>query len=184
MNKISQLLKNYERYVELPWSRGLAGLQKIWFAVYKPTDERRLRLHVDDFATATRARGHEWFLCDLTSVFGEWMSTVEYREEYFECPDDLSETTLAQLLDFAANKLRCELEQASDTDVVAVLGVASLFGFTKTSLLMQRVEASIPGRLLVFYPGEYENNNYRLLDARDGWNYLAVPITAGESAFD
>lgn len=24
----------------------------------------------------------------------------------------------------------------------------------------------------------YENNNYRLLDGYDGWNYLAVPITA------
>jgi len=42
------------------------------------------------------------------------------------------------------------------------------------------VESSIRGRLLVFFPGEYENNNYRLLDARDGWNYLAVPITARE----
>ena len=34
------------------------------------------------------------------------------------------------------------------------------------------------GRLLVFFPGEVEGNNYRLLDARDGWNYLATPITA------
>jgi hypothetical protein len=25
-----------------------------------------------------------------------------------------------------------------------------------------------------------ESNNYRMLDARDGWNYLAVPITASE----
>ena len=30
---------------------------------------------------------------------------------------------------------------------------------------------------MLFFPGEFENNNYRLLDARDGWNYLAVPIT-------
>ena len=36
------------------------------------------------------------------------------------------------------------------------------------------------GRLLVFFPGVYEQNNYRLLDARDGWNYLAFPITASE----
>ena len=33
------------------------------------------------------------------------------------------------------------------------------------------------GRLVVFFPGQFEQNNYRLLDARDGWNYLAVPIT-------
>jgi len=28
----------------------------------------------------------------------------------------------------------------------------------------------------VFFPGEHEGNSYRLLDARDGWNYLAVPL--------
>jgi len=38
----------------------------------------------------------------------------------------------------------------------------------------------VEGRLLVFFPGEYhpENHTYRLLDARDGWNYLAVPLLA------
>lgn len=43
---------------------------------------------------------------------------------------------------------------------------------------MERVEDAIRGRLLVFFPGEYQENHYRLLDARDGWNYHAVPITA------
>jgi len=36
----------------------------------------------------------------------------------------------------------------------------------------------VSGRLLVFFPGSFENNNYRLLDGYDGWNYLAVSITA------
>jgi hypothetical protein len=33
---------------------------------------------------------------------------------------------------------------------------------------------------LVFFPGEHhpEHHSYRLLDARDGWNYLAVPLLA------
>jgi hypothetical protein len=31
--------------------------------------------------------------------------------------------------------------------------------------------------LLVLFPGTYENNNYRLLDGYDGWNYLATSIT-------
>ena len=61
--------------------------------------------------------------------------------------------------------------------MVAVTGVASLFGFARVSELMQAVENDIRGRLVVFFPGEYENSNYRLLDARDGWSYLAVPIT-------
>jgi hypothetical protein len=39
------------------------------------------------------------------------------------------------------------------------------------------VESDIRGRLVVFFPGHLERSNYRLLDARDGWNYMAVPIT-------
>jgi hypothetical protein len=31
--------------------------------------------------------------------------------------------------------------------------------------------ADIKGRLVVFFPGHLERSNYRLLDARDGWNY-------------
>lgn len=45
---------------------------------------------------------------------------------------------------------------------------------------MKEIERDIRGRVVVFFPGEYENSNYRLLDARDGWNYLAVPITLQE----
>ena len=67
-----------------------------------------------------------------------------------------------------------------DETVVAVTGVASLFGFTRVSEVLPLVEPHIQGRLLIFFPGVYEQNNYRLLDARDGWNYLAVPITAQE----
>lgn len=70
--------------------------------------------------------------------------------------------------------------KADESTVVAIYGVASLFGFLKTSELVSKVEPMIRGRLLVFFPGEYENNTFRFLDARDGWNYLAVPITAEE----
>ena len=44
--------------------------------------------------------------------------------------------------------------------------------------MLQLKKVTSLGRLLVFFPGSYENNNYRLLDGYDGWNYLAVPITA------
>ena len=42
---------------------------------------------------------------------------------------------------------------------------------------LTRESTAIQGRLAVFFPGAYAQNHYRLLDARDGWNYLAVPIT-------
>ena len=65
-----------------------------------------------------------------------------------------------------------------DNPVVALKGVACLYGLLMVSDLVKALAANVPGRLLVFFPGEHEGNNYRLLDARDGWNYLAVPITA------
>ena len=55
--------------------------------------------------------------------------------------------------------------------------VGALFGFARLSHILKMVEADIRGRLVVFFPGHLERSNYRLLDARDGWNYMAVPIT-------
>ena len=65
-----------------------------------------------------------------------------------------------------------------------MFGVGAIFGFARISQILKIVEGDIRGRLLVFFPGHYEQNNYRLLDARDGWNYLAVPITLhGEGGY-
>ena len=54
------------------------------------------------------------------------------------------------------------------------------FGATRV-LCAASVEDSVPGRLLIFFPGEYAGNVYRFMDARDGFNYMAVPITSTES---
>jgi hypothetical protein len=62
-----------------------------------------------------------------------------------------------------------------------MLGAGTLFGLgetVKVSALLNAVNDAVAGRFLVFFPGEHEGNSYRLLDARDGWNYLATPITA------
>lgn len=177
MNRIELLIASYARYVSLPWESSLPAPQRIWFAVYEPADERRLRLHLPSFEIVTKQAGHGWRLCDLTDAFAQWMAQQQYRELYFESPEDLP-CPHPDFERFAANRVRGELDAADEATVVAVAGVASLFGFTKVSRLMQMVENAIRGRLLVFFPGEYENSNYRLLGARDGWNYHAVPITA------
>lgn len=72
------------------------------------------------------------------------------------------------------------MDEATTNSVVAVMGIASLFGFGRVSDVIKAVANNIRGRLLVFFPGEYENNIYRLLDARGGWSYLSVPITVAE----
>ena len=82
-------------------------------------------------------------------------------------------------MEYSAEQLRTALTapHVDEDTVVGVFGAACLYGFTRVSLVLKKVERDIRGRLALFFPGEYDNNNYRLLDARDGWNYLAVPIT-------
>jgi hypothetical protein len=64
--------------------------------------------------------------------------------------------------------------------VVAVIGIGSLYGIVRASAVIDRLVRStdIPGRLMFFFPGDRDRRNYRLLKARDGWNYLATPIEA------
>ena len=111
------------------------------------------------------------------------MARNEYREEYFKHP----ETVNLALGDFAADlaeRIRAKLT-AVDVDentVVGLVGAGSLFGLgaVRLSRLVEEVEPAIRGRLVVFFPGERDGNNYRLLDARDGWSYLALAIDETE----
>lgn len=179
MGRIEELAARYRSHIDAPWQRNLAGDQKTIIVVYPKTDERRLRARLDLFEMATTSSGHAWRLVDLTDTFARWMAGAEYRETYFEEPDSLPMKLRRDFVQYVAARLREALtaDGVDENTVVAVLGVACLFGFTRVSLVLKEVVKDIPGRLVVFFPGEYEDNNYRLLDARDGWNYLAVPIT-------
>src|SRR5262249_29464449 len=143
------------------------------------TDERKLRARIELFEMATTSTGHRWRPLDLTDTFARWMADTEYRDVYFEEPETLAMKLKSDFVRYAAGRLQEALtaEGADKDAVVGVQGVACLFGFTRVSLVLKEVVKDIRGRLVVFFPGEYEDNNYRLLDARDGWNYLAVPIT-------
>jgi|APSaa5957512576_1039674.scaffolds.fasta_scaffold31444_1 hypothetical protein len=180
MSRLDDLIRHYDQFVSLPWEQGLSGLQKVWFVVYDKEDERRLRVQIGEFELATKKAGRGWKHVDLTDAFARWMSAHDYREDYFEEPDFLDDMALEPFHQSICTEVREALENSStdENTVVTIQGIASLFGFTKVSRLIRDLETAIRGRLLVFFPGEYENNNYRLLDARDGWNYMAVPITA------
>ena len=184
MGQIEDLVRGYKSHINAPWQKNLAGAQKAIFIVYPKGEERRLRARFTEFEIATQAAGHSWTLFDYTTTFAQWMAAIDYRDEYFRSPDDLSLKLEHEFLDYAAAQLRAVLTDPSvdENTVVGVGGVASLFGFAKVSLILKEIENHISGRLAVFFPGEYDNNNYRLLDARDGWNYLAVPITLHSGA--
>ncbi len=180
MSEIEDLLSRYERYVRLPWDHKLAGAQKVWFARYDPGQERRLRLRIGEFETATTDAGHMWRLIDITDSFAEWMTNHEYKDAYFEQPEDL-ELALVDFSDYAAERVCNELRHPSvdENTVVALLGLASLFGLIRVAELIAKVDSEILGRLLAFFPGQRDGSNWRLLNARDGWNYHAVPIEGG-----
>ncbi len=182
MGRIEDLADKYERHISAPWQRNLAGAQKAIFVVYDKTDERKLRAKRREFEMRTRDAGHKWREVDLTDSFPRWMAQDEYRDAYFESPDDLSIKLQNEYVEYVASQMRDALI-AADVDeetVVGVFGAASLYGFSRISEVLKHVEGDIRGRLVLFFPGDHDQNNYRLLDARDGWNYLAVPITLND----
>ena len=183
MSRIDDLVANYDRFVRLPWRTGLAPAQRVWMAVYPPEDERRLRLHIPAFETATRSAGHDWAEIDLTDRFEQWMARHNYRDAYFGNPR-LIAAEMAGFADSMAEAVRAEVaEVTSPNGVIAITGTGSLFGLgdrVKVSALVDRIEGAAEGRLLVFFPGDAEHNHYRLMNGRDGWNYHAVLISAAK----
>ena len=181
MSRVDELIQNYERFVKLPWPSGLAPAQRVWMAVYTPEEERRLWLHLPDFELASKHAGYNWDLIDISHEFEQWMAAHEYRDAYFANPK-LMQPELVGFFDQLVAHVRDHVAaKTSDRTIIGVLGAASLFGLgdhVRVSALIERVQDAVEGRLLVFFPGEVDGNNYRLLGAKDGWNYLATHITA------
>ena len=181
MSTIDRLLSNYSRQVRLPWSSNMSGKQRIWFAVYPPAEERRVRARLPQFEALTLEANHGWSTVDLTRLLPEFLAAHKYRESIFQNPQHLRARSDLEVRAAALVNEACSREEANAGSVVAVTGLASLFDFIRVSSLIESVEDSVPGRLLIFFPGEYTDNVYRFMDARDGFNYMAVPITSTES---
>jgi len=179
MARLEDLAELYGQHISTPWQRTVAGAQRVIMVVYDKELERVLRARNAEFETRTNAADHDWHEVDVTTAFSSWLAADEYREAYFESPEDLQMKLDAEFSGYVADRIRSVLARAGVTEnsVVAVLGVGSLFGFARVSQVLKLVEGDVKGRLVVFFPGQLEQNNYRLLDARDGWNYMAVPIS-------
>lgn len=179
MSRVRRLINSYSTFIGIPWRDDAASAQRVIFCVYNENDELKIRARIDEFEIATKQTGHDWLLFDLTDTFADWLSGQRYAKKYFEKPHLLT-TLLPKYLETIVQQFRQLLTEknAGINTVVALKGVGSLFGFLKVKDVVDKLAPLVSGRLLVFFPGTYENNNYRLLDGYDGWNYLAVPITA------
>jgi hypothetical protein len=182
VDKIEILTKNFENYIKIPWTDA-AALQRVIFSVYDKTIERRVRLRKEEFKIATIKAGHTWEEFDLTDIFASWLTSQRYTKEYFSNPEYLN-TLLPKFLEYIIKEFETFLSEHSvdGNTVVAVIGAGTLFGFLKVREAVEKMAPLVEGRLLIFFPGSFENNNYRLLDAYDGWNYHAVPITSDDKA--
>ncbi|WP_100635908.1 BREX protein BrxB domain-containing protein [Marinomonas sp. ef1] len=177
-DRLSKLLTSFEKHISIPWPAAVSAHERTIFLVYNKQDELKLRARVGEFELASTQSNHPWTLLDLTHGFELWMSDQDYKETYFEDPEYL-EGLYDDFADELVNKLieQVNVNQSKDS-VIALLGCGTLFGFASVSGVVEALANKVTGRLVVFFPGEVENNNYQLLDAKDGWGYHATAITA------
>ena len=182
MNRIDQLLESYRSHIQLPLRTGLPASQRVWFAVYPASDERRLINRIEDFELLTKEAGHPWIRIDLHGSLARWFASVDEEEllEWFKNPGDIELYAKTEWKEVLTDFFQQEAAKATSPEhtVFALTGLMDLYDFLHVSELIDSLEQTFPGYLLVFFPGEKEGNTYRFLDARAGWNYLAVPIVA------
>jgi hypothetical protein len=178
MNYIERLDQGLKHQLRQPWSQDRSGGERVWFLVFDPDKLRSVMANRELFRQTTEAAGKRWAEIDLSTAFGTWMQQHRYAERYFARPsrahtiiDDFAEALVLQIRE------RMQELAIDDQTLLVITGTESLFGISKVSHITRLIEDDVPGRLLVFFPGEYSEPQYRFLDARDGWNYLAVPIT-------
>lgn len=176
MGRVEDLAAKFASHIRTPWQRTLAGEQRVIMVVYPKELESTFIARRSEFEQAAVEAGHPWIWCDLTTAFSEWMAENDERENCFRLPEDLRMPLGSEFVAFVTDRIRAALKTADENTVVGVMGVSGVFGFIHMSDVLPKL-SNVPGRLAVFFPGHKQDTNYRLLDARDGWTYLAVGIT-------
>src|SRR5256885_7450832 len=120
MSITDRLITNYARQVRLPWSANMAGQQRVWFAVYPPAEERRVRARLPQFEALTLEANHGWTNVDLTPLLPQWIAGHEYRETIFTQPQFLSVDNELEVM--AAERIRESLSHNDANSVVAITG--------------------------------------------------------------
>ena len=115
MSRVDDLIANYQRFAQLPWPTGLAPAQRVWMAVYAPEDERRLRLHLPEFETASNAAGHEWALIDITTPSRSGWRRTSTATPTSTTPK-LIQPELAGFFDAARRQVAGQLGKAQHTE--------------------------------------------------------------------
>jgi len=177
MGRVEDLAERFGRHMQVPVSVTGVAAERVLIVVYDKELERALRERFGEFQNQAEAAGRRFTRVDCTTMFGDWMASLAYRDSYFEEPEHLSSKVEGEFKKVVIERLRQSLQGADARTVVAVMGTASLYGFVRLSEVIREIEPDVQGCLAVFFPGTKDSSNYRLLDARDGWNYLAHSIS-------
>ena len=175
MNSFDDILGAYARQIQLPWADDTPPAGRVWIVWFEKALQRRFTGRLGEFQHATVKAGHGWRQLNLSPWFGNWIARHEFFEALVQQPKELR-GILPDIEEELIKTLKGELKNCSVNDVLAVDGCGSLFGIGRISTLISRIADAIPGRLLIGFPGKHAGGVYRLLDARDGWNYHAIPI--------
>lgn len=177
MNYVDRLVEAYKQQLRYATRSGVSGGERTWFLVIDPDKLRGVLAQQQEFEFATVDAKLQWKAIDLTRSFGEWMNAHRYKESYFKRPK-LANSIEGDFADHLVGWLCKEIEEHSidSSTVLALTGVEAVYGIGRLSDITRRIEDDVAGTLLVFFPGQYQDGQYRFFDARDGWNYLAVPI--------
>jgi hypothetical protein len=179
LSTVEELLAAFRGRLDVPWRPDEPPAGRVWMLWYAKEHERRVRGRLGEFRLAAEQAGKGWRDFDLAPRFGEWVAAQRWFERAAKKPGTLS-TVLPQFEQHLVGRVRAELERCGPDDLLVLTGVASLFGLLRASTLIAQVADRVPGRLVVTFPGTHQGGIYRLLDARDGWNYLAVPIPSAD----
>jgi hypothetical protein len=179
LSTVEELLEAFRKRLAVPWRADEPSAGRVWMLWYDKTYERRVRGRLGEFRLATEQSGKGWREFDLAPCFAQWLVQQPWFERLAKRPGTLS-TVIPQFEDHLVRSVKAELEKCGDKDLLTLTGVASLFGLIRASALIDDVINSIPGRMMLTFPGVHQGGIYRLLDARLGWNYLAVPIPPSE----
>ncbi|MFF8346232.1 BREX protein BrxB domain-containing protein [Cellulosimicrobium funkei] len=184
MSRVSDLVDAYETELHLPWRPGVSGAERVWMLVYPPDLERQVRAQLPELGVRTTNAQRGWEVIDLSDELGRWVARHEYAAAFYEDPGDFTSSIVDMFSEDLVLRLRERLSVAGDDAVVALVGAASLFPFVRASALIQAVDDAVRGRLLVLFPGRHDpdSHSFRLLDARDGFNYRARVITSEKNA--
>lgn len=176
---IDHLLHNFTRHLDIPWNESASGTERVWYLVYPPEEERRLRAHIPVFQDATANSRHTWIEFDLTTRFGSWLADHPQRDRVLANPEKrLARIAPAFERDIEEDLRRVLTEEADSNTLVMLIGLGSLFGITSVSRLVKSIANDIPGRLAGFFPGRWTDQAYHLLNGEGDWNYMATPITS------